>query len=146
VEEINQVPPIASSARVLHGFLLGGSICILVAMALIVKFMGSRLGSASFAEVFGMIFAVVALINILIGVVLFRPKIPKRQPDQSADDYWPEAMGRAMMVWVFAEGGCIIASLGYLMSGTTVTWVVALTGIGILMWLRPGQLDRQHTP
>ena len=138
--DAEQITPDAKGARQLHMVLTGGLTVVLVAMALIVFFWGSRLGSGSFSTMFGYGLAGIGCLPIVMALILFRPKIPRRERDQSLESFWPEALPRALVTWVLIEGGGIIASVGFVNSGTFAPAVVAILAILVLVWLRPGSI------
>ena len=140
---MNQNPPVVDpsrSARLLHAALAGGLALAGVVFALSVAVLKGPLGDAPIPAV---AFAAVALAQIGVALAVFRPRIPARRFDQSAEDYWSssEVRGRSVVVWALLEGAGLFAAVGYVLTGGIAAAAVALIALVALLGVRPLRLE-----
>src|SRR5687767_334039 len=77
-----------------------------------------------------------SVVLVAVAVVVIKPRVPDRRPQQSVEDYWstPEVGAKAFLVWFLMEGAGIMAAVGYLLTGQSVA--VAAMGLAIVaFWL-----------
>ncbi len=77
------------------------------------------------------------------ALAVLRPRVPARCSEESPEVYWAEATTRAaaIVLWATVEGGGVVASVGYLLTGALAPAVVAAFAIAALLSLRPARLQ-----
>ena len=137
------LPDPRRAARVLHTALLGG----LLTISAVFLFLGFALHVAPLIRdaygvaMIGYILAAAGLLPIILGVLVFRPKVPARVSGQSDAAYWQGALGPALVVWVLCEGGGIIAAVGALLTGLWAPIVTVAAAVTCLVLMGPGRFE-----
>jgi hypothetical protein len=137
--KLPQKIPNARHARLGHWTFLAADVALITAMGLFLHF--APVGYIGHAVEIATIFAAVGIVLIVIAVVVVRPKIPLRSPEQSADAYWVDAMRWVAAAWMLLTVAVAICAIGYLVTKVVFPGAVAWLAIFVLAWLRPGAFD-----
>src|SRR5688572_15941833 len=88
----------------LHTFL--GIGLVLVVAALAIARQGGALGLASPSPTIAYAFAGVSVLLAALALIVFKPRVPDRRPEQSVAQYWstPAVVTRVFPVWFLLEG------------------------------------------
>jgi hypothetical protein len=81
-------------------------------------------------------FSALALVLAAVALVVIKPRVPSRPPEQSVNEYWssPEVLAKVMPIWFLLEGAATLAAIGYLFTGEPVTAIT--TGAAVVAyWL-----------
>ena len=103
----------------LHRFLLAG----LAVLTGVFAFLRSR-GIAplppgdSETTVIGYTFAALSIVLLVISLLLFKPRIPRRKPQQTIEQYWssPDTQ-HVLVMWFLMEGAGLLSAIGFFISG-----------------------------
>lgn len=81
----------------------------------------------------------VAMVLTAIAVFIFRPRVPRRSPAQSLDQFWsaPDVAAKMLQIWFYLEGAGMLAAAGYLLTGEPVTAIAAGLAIAAYWWCGP---------
>lgn len=81
----------------------------------------------------------VATVLTAIAVFIFRPRVPRRSPAQSLDQFWsaPDVAAKMVRIWFYLEGAGTLAAAGYLITGEPVTVIAAGLAIAAYWWCGP---------
>ncbi|MEI2721892.1 MAG: hypothetical protein V9E87_17545 [Gemmatimonadales bacterium] len=140
---LENVPDPRRAARVMHTALLGG----LLTISAVFLFLGVGLHVAPLIRagdgvvIIGTILAAVGLLPIVLGVLVFRPKVPARTSGQGDAAYWQGALGPALVVWVLCEGGGVMAAVGALLTGLWAPIVTVAVAVTCLVLMGPGRFE-----
>ncbi len=128
---------------VLHGALTGGLVLVLGFAAFrIFGGAGPFLGPMEATGVIGFAMTGAAFMTIAAGVTVLRGRLPPRAASQPVDEYWkdPATVQAALLLWTVVEGGGVIASVGWMLTGNLAAMAAALLALGALVVLSPGSL------
>src|SRR4029077_4280826 len=91
----------------------------------------------------GNVLAAVAACMIAIGGAVLRPRVPVAKGDPSPDTYWetPATRGSAILLWAVIEAGVLIGWMGYLLAHVIPPAIIAVFGVIVLWYCRPGSLQ-----
>jgi hypothetical protein len=78
----------------------------------------------------------------MLGALVMRPRVPRRNTDESADLYWTTATPSALMMWAVIEGGGLLGVVAYLLNGSLAAMIAAATSVAVLIALTPGRVER----
>jgi hypothetical protein len=81
-------------------------------------------------------FSALALVLAAVALVVIKPRVPGRPPEQSVNEYWstPEVLAKVLPIWFLLEGAGTLAAIGYLFTGEPVTAIT--TGAAVVAyWL-----------
>ena len=136
-------PQTAQTARVLHAALLGGLLAI-SAVFLVLAF-GAHAAPLIVARTttvtIGYLLAGCAMISIVTGVGVLKPRVPPRTSGQDDAAFWLVALGPVMSVWAIVEGAGIMAAVGALLTGLLAPAIVVVIALGCLVMFRPGYFE-----
>jgi hypothetical protein len=121
----------------LHRLLGAGLVVIALAF---VGFTG--LGSAPLRPVdtltplLAYVFSGFALGLVAVVLVVFKPRVPRRESGQALAEYWsqPQVGAAVSLVWFLLEGAGVIASVGYGLTGAPVSGVAVALAVATY-WL-----------
>jgi hypothetical protein len=94
-------------------------------------------------DVIGAALAVPSLIVILVGWFWAKSRVPRRPRNQSTDDFWrsTDAVGKALLLWILAEGGTLISLIGFVLTGSAIPTITAAFGLVVLLTNGPQRLE-----
>ena len=71
-----------------------------------------------------------------VALLVLRPRIPKPQPGQTPAQFWatPANVQAAQLVWFILEAACILASIGFLLTGDSFLGALMIASV-IIYWL-----------
>lgn len=95
------------------------------------------------APILGYVTAAFALVNLALATGLLLPRIPSRSSAEAPDDYWTRSEVRAatIIVWAVLEGSCLIALVGYFLTGSLAAGIVAAVAMAALALARPARIE-----
>jgi len=139
---MNQPLPVANASRavrVIHvalviGLALAGAVLYVVRRA-------SPPLSVGAAPSLAIIVAAIAAITLIMAVLVLRPRVPARRPDQDGDAYWKAALGPAIVLWGAVEGTGLMGAVGYFVTGGTLPLAAFVLGVATLAVVGPGRLE-----
>ena len=128
---------VALTVPLLHRF--RGIGLVLVAMVfLVLRSLGIPhiLESSDSASVVAYALAGAGAVLVAIALLVFKPRVPDRQPGQSVEAYWktPEVAAMALRVWFLLEGGALMAAMGYFMTGQPGAAAAMVAAVAVF-WL-----------
>jgi len=127
--------------RVLHAALVAGCVMLGVVFVFMVGAQGrSRDDVATLATAC----SAIGVVLLAVAALVLRRRVPTRSAQDSPDLFWSNAQTRtfALVLWAVTEGASLIGWVGYYLTGSTAPAVVAVLAIVMLVWRRPGSLER----
>lgn len=120
----------------LHQFLgIGQLILALIAMGL--QFLGivPLLPTDDGTRMIAYVLIGLAAVLIAAAVVVFKPRVPSRRPEQPVEQYWatPEVGARVLPVWFLLEGAGVLSVVGFLATGELVSAIATSVAI-VAIW------------
>jgi hypothetical protein len=87
-----------------------------------------------------------AMVLTALAVFIFRPRVPRRSPAQSVDQFWstPEVAAKMLRIWFYLEGAATLAGAGYLVTGEPVTAMAAIAAIAAYWWCGPNRFANAY--
>jgi hypothetical protein len=81
------------------------------------------------------VFAACAVIIPSVALIVFKPRVPIRRPDQSVSQYWsePAVATNVTTLWFLVEGSGTLAAVGYFLTGSPILVIAAGLTTG-LFW------------
>jgi hypothetical protein len=131
--------------RQLHPFLVAGVVLVLgFALYFVFFWRGPLLSAGSGTFSVGNVAALAGVFTGTTGLVL-KSRAPRRLPRQSVEDYWasPEVASKVSMVWFLLEGGAIVSTVGFLLSGEPAPLAVAAAGWLLLILSGPSRFAKE---
>lgn len=87
-------------------------------------------------------YAGLATVGVVIAsaLLVLKPRVPRRTPGQSADQFWatPANAQPAQLVWFALDGAAVTAAITYLLTADVVAWVIAALAAAIF-WMNGPQ-------
>jgi hypothetical protein len=125
----------AQAVPLLHRFLLTGLVVLTGVLALL-RWQGIAPLPPGDSEVIGYTFAALSIVLVLISLLLFKPRIPGRKPQQSIEQYWsaPEVTQSVLVMWFLMEGAGLLAAIGFFLSGEPAP-IASLAIALVVFWL-----------
>ena len=126
-----------ATAPLLHRF-LGIGLVLVAAVFLVLRSLGiPHIAEASDgASIVAYGLAGTGAVLVAVALLVFKPRVPDRQPGQSVEAYWktPEVAAKAFRVWFLLEGGAMMAAIGYFMTGQPGA-AAAMVAAVVVFWL-----------
>ena len=96
------------------------------------------------ALLIGKVMAGVSLCQLVLGLVIFRPRMPEFRRSHAGETYWdsPGSLEAAQKVWFFIDGAGITSLVGFLLTGDLAPAVTATIAIAAMLLSGPGRLTR----
>ena len=131
----------ARLVRLLHAALVTG--CVLLGVVM-VFLLGAQTRLGSDVTTVATAFAGIGVVLLGVSALIMRRRVPVRSAQDSRDVFWSGAETRtsALVLWSVTQGASMISWVGYYLTGSTTPAVVAVLAIVLLIWQRPGVLDR----
>ncbi len=132
-----------SQAKNLHRALLLGVVAIASVFIFIVYLVGEPLlGPASEGRLNDYLFGAVAIAEAVYAAVLIRPRVGRREPGASLDDFWglESNAGSANLTWFLLSGGTIMGAAGFLLAGGIACVTGIMAGVAGLIAYSPTRL------
>jgi hypothetical protein len=117
-----KVQPAAVSANTaqLHRS-LGAGLLVISGVALALTYFGvAPLRPADgLTPVIAYALAIVAFSLLAVSLFVLWPRVPRRPPGMSVEEFWakPEMGAKVHLMWVLIEGGGILSTVGFLLTG-----------------------------
>jgi len=138
------IPDPHRASRVLHRALLGGLVVIsTVFLVLGLMDVAPLIRDAEGVAIIGYLLAGIGLLPIIVGMLVLRPRVPRRGSGQSEAEYWQGALGPAMLVWTLTEAGGIMCAVGALITGLWAPMVVVAVALTCLGVTGPGHFENE---
>ena len=132
-----QEPASSATIPLLHRMLMIGLVAT-DAMMLWLRYRGFEIEgwSPDRKETLTYVLAACSLIPAAVALVIFKPRVPIRRPDQSSSQYWsmPEVATNVLAIWFLTEGGGVVAAVGYLLTGSQIS-VISMGLTVALYWV-----------
>ena len=89
--------------------------------------------------------AAASLVLLLIGFLVFKPRVPRRHAGQSPEAFMsdPEVFKRVMLPWIMWEGGGVIGVVGFAITGQVYPAMAALLALLALVLYGPRYFAEQ---
>ena len=129
--------------RLMYLILLGAAVLVAIAFMVMVQLRGPILVRDSGTEVIAWSFSGIGVTAVAFGVLLVRPRIPPRAPEESIDGYWggtSVARARSMLLWIIAENAGMVSALGYLLTGHLAPLAALALALAVLAWFNPSRI------
>jgi hypothetical protein len=138
--------------RILHTILGVGVALVIAVFILLLRLVGPRSGhrrrigpyvpAGSARPIVAYVSSALGAVAVLSALLVFRPLARGRLRAAPAEHPWTNATrGPAILVWLVAESGAIVSSLGLLLTGSMLPAAVAALGFVTLLWCSPGRLS-----
>jgi hypothetical protein len=130
----------ARTVRILHGALLAGVVLLAGLFVFLVRVQGLP---PSAPESVGNGLTAATLGLVVVATTVLRRRVPARDPQESADAIWAAAANRgpAIVLWAVTDGACLLALVGYFLTGALAPAVAAGIALVTLFAVRPGHLE-----
>lgn len=130
--------PTQATPKLLHKFLGIGATSLAV-IFLVVVFAGSGpvlQEDPGFAETMAYAMSGLAVAMAIVALLVLKPRVPQRAGGQTDAAYWsdPKNLEPIMLVWFVMEGGAILATIGFFLTGHPVVAIVMGLAI-VAFWL-----------
>jgi hypothetical protein len=127
----------AVSARLVHAALvLGVLLFCLVAWA-----MGSAVPSEGLPDRRVLYISLTVVSATLFGAAAFTAnRLAPPGPGDSADDWWRDNLGRAVLVWALVEAPAMLGTIAYLLTRDFRTMLAPFIGLLLFANFRPARL------
>jgi hypothetical protein len=81
----------------------------------------------------------IAMVLTGIAVFVFRPRVPRRSPAESVDQFWSrsDVAAKMLQIWFYLEGAGTLAAAGYMLTGDLLTAIAACLAIAAYWWSGP---------
>jgi hypothetical protein len=82
----------------------------------------------------------------LVALLMLKPRVPERRPGQTVDQYWstPATAAAAIRVWFVLEGACLLAAMGFLMTGEPLAAIAMGLGLPLFWGIGPNTFAKQR--
>jgi len=128
--------------RILHTILAVGVALVIAVFILLLRLVGPYVPAGSARPIVAYVSSAFGGAAILSALLAFRPLARGRLRAAPAEHPWTNATrGPAILVWLVAESGAIVSSLGLLLTGSMLPAAVAALGFVTLLWCSPGRLS-----
>ncbi len=132
-----QTRSLAVTARIVHLALVMG---VLLFLGVAVLLRSSMPASApNITQLLQLVAFVVGAAAVGVALV-FRGKIPPRQPAESIDAWWQANLSRAILLWALTEGPSLFGVVAFLLTGSYAPLVVTGVGLILLATMAPARL------
>lgn len=130
------------ASRLLHRALLGGLV-VIPAVFVVLGVMGVAplISGGEGVLIIGYGLAGVSMLQLIVGMLVFRPRVPTRSSSRSDAEFWQGALGPAVHVWSLFEAGGITSALGALMTGLVAPMVVVVAALACLAFVGPSYFE-----
>jgi hypothetical protein len=123
--------------QLLYHFLRIG-VSILAAVFLVLRFSGFAplMPADDGSQLIAYVMAAIAVVLVLAGIFILKPRVPSRARGQSSAEYWAATATakRALSVWFILEGAATFAAVGFLMTGHAVAGAAMVLAV-VVFWI-----------
>jgi len=137
--------PTQAGPQLLYRFLRIG-VSLLAAVFLVLRFSGFAplMPADDGSQLIAYVMAGIAVVLVLAGVFVLKPRVPARRPSQSSAEYWstPATAKQALSVWFVLEGAATLAAVGFLMTGHSVAGAAMVLAIAAFWIVGPETFER----
>jgi hypothetical protein len=116
-----------ATVPLLHRF-LGIGLVMLAGTFLVLAYLGIAplLPPTDGRPVIAYALAAAGVLPVALALLVFKPRVPERRGGQPVEDYWstPDVAAKALLVWFLMEGGAMLATIGFLLTGEPVSAIV----------------------
>jgi hypothetical protein len=134
-----------ASPQLLYKFLRIG-VSILAAVFLALRFSGFAplMPADDGSQLIAYVMSGIAVVLVLVGVFVLKPRVPARRPGQSSTEYWstPKTVQQAMAVWFIIEGAATLGAVGFLMTGHAAAGAGMVLAIAVFWIVGPETFER----
>jgi hypothetical protein len=120
-------------APVLHRSLVTG-LLMLTGVMIVLRSgdMGPR--SSGTNQMLGYLLSALSIVLVAVALLLLKPRVPARAPQQTVEEYWSSAMSRVLPMWFVMEAAGMIAIVNYFLTAQTVAAIAIGISIAAFIW------------